>query len=284
MGHESWTISTRTGRLGRCLTAVVTAVLALAACPVCHAGRIVFANDEWTLSTTGFNSPNDPGTFALNVVEFFNPGKPSSILIYSANFGLNNASLLGVLTGAGHSVTQSTNPSMLANLASYDAVFLTGVIADNQVLIDYVEAGGNVYICFGTGGASDQSYTAFLAHFGLSITGLLGGSTTSLAISSPHPIFAGVDHLYQWNGNGLVDQVPGDDTEVLVTFKGNGMYAVHDGNGCAADPDFNEDGTVDGDDLGTLLGFWGTDECSADFNADGVVDGDDLGTLLGQWG
>lgn len=50
---------------------------------------------------------------------------------------------------------------------------------------------------------------------------------------------------------------------------------------CAAD--FNDDGVVDGDDLGTLLGQWGEDG-SADFNDDGVVDGDDLGSLLGFWG
>jgi len=49
--------------------------------------------------------------------------------------------------------------------------------------------------------------------------------------------------------------------------------------------DFNHDGVVDGDDLGTLLGQWGAcADCAADFNADGAVDGDDLGTLLGQWG
>ncbi|MBM4112186.1 MAG: hypothetical protein FJ253_02255 [Phycisphaerae bacterium] len=52
---------------------------------------------------------------------------------------------------------------------------------------------------------------------------------------------------------------------------------------CTAD--LNDDGQVDGDDLGTLLGQWGPcNACTADFNGDGQVDGDDLGTLLGQWG
>jgi len=50
------------------------------------------------------------------------------------------------------------------------------------------------------------------------------------------------------------------------------------------DADFNDDGMVDGDDLGTMLGEWGACPCcEADFNGDGVVDGDDLGTLLGDW-
>ena len=31
------------------------------------AGKIVVANDEWTLGNPGFFSPNDPGKFAVNV-------------------------------------------------------------------------------------------------------------------------------------------------------------------------------------------------------------------------
>jgi len=51
-----------------------------------------------------------------------------------------------------------------------------------------------------------------------------------------------------------------------------------------APADFNKDGVVDGDDLGTLLGEWGPcPACSTDLDGDGVVDGDDLGALLGQW-
>jgi len=41
---------------------------------------------------------------------------------------------------------------------------------------------------------------------------------------------------------------------------------------------------VDGADLGSLLGAWGTADAEADLNADGVVDGADLGMLLGAWG
>ncbi len=48
------------------------------------------------------------------------------------------------------------------------------------------------------------------------------------------------------------------------------------------DADFNNDGLVNGDDLGTLLGNWGAFGVG-DLNFDGVVDGDDLGTLLGAW-
>jgi len=55
--------------------------------------------------------------------------------------------------------------------------------------------------------------------------------------------------------------------------------------GCPAD--LNDDGTVNGDDLGTLLGAWGdcsTTPCTGDINVDGTVNGDDLGLLLAAWG
>lgn len=47
--------------------------------------------------------------------------------------------------------------------------------------------------------------------------------------------------------------------------------------------DLNQDGRVDGGDLNTLLGMWGTSDTCADFNHDGVVDGADLNILLGDW-
>ncbi|MFG0274940.1 MAG: hypothetical protein ACF8QF_07780 [Phycisphaerales bacterium] len=46
--------------------------------------------------------------------------------------------------------------------------------------------------------------------------------------------------------------------------------------------DLNDDNTVDGADLGVLLGAWASD--GADLNGDGTTDGADLGLLLGAWG
>lgn len=54
-----------------------------------------------------------------------------------------------------------------------------------------------------------------------------------------------------------------------------------DGDVCA--PDLDGDGSVDGVDLGALLGAWGAAGI-ADLNRDGTVDGIDLGVLLGSWG
>lgn len=47
--------------------------------------------------------------------------------------------------------------------------------------------------------------------------------------------------------------------------------------------DFNGDGLVDGFDLTTLLGVWGSSNSMYDLNCDGIIDGGDLNILLGDW-
>ena len=47
--------------------------------------------------------------------------------------------------------------------------------------------------------------------------------------------------------------------------------------------DFNQDGAVDGVDLGVLLSGWGGDGTS-DLDGNGITDGLDLGILLANWG
>ena len=48
--------------------------------------------------------------------------------------------------------------------------------------------------------------------------------------------------------------------------------------------DLNDDGVVDGIDLGLVLGYWGCTGCPEDLNGDGTVDGGDLGMLVASWG
>ena len=48
--------------------------------------------------------------------------------------------------------------------------------------------------------------------------------------------------------------------------------------------DLNEDGVVNGADLGIMLGAWGACAgCAADLDGDGAVNGVDLGMLLSAW-
>ncbi|MFO0873730.1 MAG: hypothetical protein U0575_07125 [Phycisphaerales bacterium] len=48
--------------------------------------------------------------------------------------------------------------------------------------------------------------------------------------------------------------------------------------------DFNDDGLVNGADLGDLLSVIGGNDPEIDFNCDGIIDGSDLGLLLSSWG
>jgi len=198
------------------------------------ASKIVLANDEWTLSNNGFFSPNDPSTFALNVGEWFTGGTTGDFLVYSSNFGLTGSQLANTMTGAGNTWTVSTGVSFdLATLSAYDGVFLAGNAADNSVLIDYVNSGGNVYLAGGTGwggsAAEAAQWNTFLNNFGLGFGSSYNGVGGSVAISSSHDIFNGVDHLYQNNGNDALDiMITDPSAQVLVSANGHDLYAVYE--------------------------------------------------------
>ena len=67
-------------------------------------------------------------------------------------------------------------------------------------------------------------------------------------------------------------------------FKGRDMTAGSPVERPRCRGDINCDGLVDGADLTTLLGFWGTEDTASDLDGDGAVDGADLTILLGNWG
>ena len=47
--------------------------------------------------------------------------------------------------------------------------------------------------------------------------------------------------------------------------------------------DLNRDGTVNGADLGLMMGAFNGTEAAFDLNHDGIVNGADLGLLLSNW-
>ncbi|MBM4113412.1 MAG: hypothetical protein FJ253_08605 [Phycisphaerae bacterium] len=80
-------------------------------------------------------------------------------------------------------------------------------------------------------------------------------------------------------------RVPAESQSIIEI---DGFARVSPGPVFGSPADLNGDGFVDGDDLGTLLGAWGSDGAlpdggSADLDSNGVVDGGDLGSLLGDW-
>jgi len=85
--------------------------------------------------------------------------------------------------------------------------------------------------------------------------------------------------------NGTSEPLPWD-LDQGDRFNGSSVdMGAYEWSSSGCEGDLNDDGVVNGDDLGTLLGQWGACVgCPSDFNCSGVVDGDDLGTLLGYWG
>ncbi|MFO0783727.1 MAG: PQQ-dependent sugar dehydrogenase [Phycisphaerales bacterium] len=75
--------------------------------------------------------------------------------------------------------------------------------------------------------------------------------------------------------------------EIYLADNGGQIYKIVPSTGDGVCPqtvfgDLNNDGVVDGTDLGLLLGNWGASGVG-DLNADHTVDGTDLGLLLGAW-
>lgn len=222
---------------------VLVSVVLLFACNA-YAGRIILANDEWTFTNTGFSSANAGATaFATNIADLFSDGGSGNFLAYSTNFGLTQSSLATTMTSAGHTWTANTGVSFdLSTLLTYDGIFLAGDAADNDVLIDYVNAGGNVYLAGGTGWggslAEANRWNTFLGDFGLAFGPTYNGVIGNIAINSTHSIFDNVDYLYQNNGNDALDILASNAfTDVLVSQNGHGLYAMYDDTGNAPVPE-----------------------------------------------
>ncbi len=203
------------------------------------AGRIVVNHDEWTLSNSGFTSAgaSNVSTFVQNLVEFLDTDGTAggNVLIYTSNFGLTGTSFQTALTGAGYTPTINTGLSFnLGTLSAYDVIFLGGAAYNktDSVLIDYVNAGGGVYLMVGTGdgGAAVEAarWNGFLAAFGLGFDGTYNGVGGTLTVSSTHPIFDGVAQLYYNNGNTVLDV--GNDNSAIVLTDGQqrGLFGVYD--------------------------------------------------------
>lgn len=208
-----------------------------------YAGKIVLSNDEWEFTNYGFSQAvSDSGIFATNVASWFTGGPTGNFLAYSSNFGLTGSSLANTMTSAGHGWTVTTGISFdLATLSAYDGVFLAGDAADNSVLIDYVNNGGSVYLAGGTGWggayAEANRWNTFLNNFGLGFGAPYNGVGGNIPISSAHEIFNGVNYLYQNNGNNALDiDITNPNSQLLVSYRGRGLYAIYDDTVSVAEP------------------------------------------------
>ena len=202
-----------------------------------NAGKIVVNHDEWTFDDAGFSQAPDAEEFILNILDWFTRGTYGNFLSDSKSHGLVGSTLAGVVTGAGHSWTVSTTvDTSLNSLLEYDGIFFAGSIldVDEDVLREYVEAGGNVYIAAGTtwtAGHNADQCNPFLNQFGLNLAREINGVVGTPSTTSSHPIFDGVGSLYYVNGN-FVSKLdpPNPHTEILEYWsqESNGMIAIYD--------------------------------------------------------
>ena len=65
-------------------------------------GKIVVANDEWTLSNSGYSNAPDADRFARNVASWFTGGGSGNFLAYTNNFGLTGTQLANTMASAGY--------------------------------------------------------------------------------------------------------------------------------------------------------------------------------------
>jgi hypothetical protein len=204
-------------------------------------GKIIVNHDEWTLSDTGFNqTPENTSQFVRNITNFF--GGPGSYLALTDNFSLNGAQLATEMETAGNTWTVSTAPRTLAELLAFDGVFVGGFAVDQQLLTDYVQAGGNVYLCAGSGVLGHfgdnvveaAAWNTFLANFDIQLESSPNGLGGVLPVESSHPLLAGVAELYQDVGMDAV--VLGGRAEVAEFLSGHEMITVYDGSAVASLP------------------------------------------------
>jgi hypothetical protein len=239
--------------LGRCIVATVVAVLSLAltappagaqrprgvivpAAATPWPGKILVAHDEWVLSDHGIEQAPTARQFALNVAAWFTGGRPGRFLVYSPIDRLQGEVLAATMRAAGHTWTIDTSEELtLETLLAYDAVLLAGDEVDNALLIDYVRAGGGVFLHGGTGIGGDvweaAHWNTFLGAFGLGFEPNYNRTRIPgvYPVRSSAPLFRGVVALYEETGNTIVKLDPADpNVQILVSSEqGQGLYAVY---------------------------------------------------------
>ena len=206
-----------------------------------NAGKIVVNHDDWTFRNVGFTNANpDTANFAVNIANWFAGGTSGNFLAYSTNAGLTGSTLASTMTGAGHSWTSGfAVPFNLATPMNYDGVFLSGHpgYATASVLIDYVNAGGNVYVGGGSGylGAMGEAalWKPFLNIFGLAFDGSANYNQVNgvFAVTANFALTRGVDELYYNNGLTVRRTGPSDYTSVFGSANGFRTLALYDSEG-----------------------------------------------------
>jgi hypothetical protein len=225
-----WQLSARRIGAGLCFLLSMFSVAVKDA----SASAIVLGHDINTLGS--FVAGPQEATFAVNVANFLTAGDSTkNLLLFESNpgDGTRNFSpgILAALGSAGFSV--SVTPDYATPFGGYDAIFVAqdfpvlGFL-DNAALTNYVNGGGSVYLAGGVGGvaaAEAAGWSAFLNTYGLAFASTYNG-INSVAITSAHPIFAGVTTLGSGNGQSIINLGTNLNAQIVQFSGGQGVYAV----------------------------------------------------------
>jgi hypothetical protein len=204
-------------------------------------------------------------------------GNSATVTVRNCTFVANTSA---TTTGAGYLNTGGT--SSLANCVFWNNTGSSGSTVNNQV----TTSAGTTTVSYslvqggatGTGNISTTPLFEDLAAFDLRLQPASPG--VDAGSSSLIPAGITVDH------DGLprrVDIESTPDTGVGAPVVDMGAFETQAPPPPACTADVNADGTVDGADLGLLVGNWGGSG-AGDIDANGSVDGADLGLLLSGWG
>jgi len=147
--------------------------------------------------------------------------------------------------------------------------------------------GGNVSCISGVPSLCEVSVGDISAHkmfwcpFSMSSSGS-GTMQTGGSFGTPVPSLAGPSSAPTIGSRNHFKLSAGD----ALTITSN-VFVKSLGSSTPCAGDLNSDGSIDGQDLVTMVSRWGASDSPcvvADLNEDGIVDGNDLAVLLSQWG
>ncbi len=226
-----WPNSARRIAAGLCFLLTIFGIAAKDA----RASAIVVGHDINTLGS--FVAGAQEATFAVNVAAFLTAGDPTkNLLLFESNpgDGTRNFSpgILAALVSAGFSV--SVTPDYTTPFGGFDAIFVAqdfpvvGFL-NNAALINYVNGGGSVYLAGGVGpvaATEAAGWSAFLNNYGLAFASTGYNGINSVAITSVHPIFAGIATLGSGNGQSITNLGTNVNAQIVQFSGAQGVYAV----------------------------------------------------------
>ena len=198
-----------------------------------HTGKLLVLHDEYMLSDHGIQQAPDTETFISNIAKLFYRNNGGKFLDYTTYY-ITNPTVQGnglekILSTPPYSYIRDCAPLLTLDfLSKFEAIFVGGLDVDNQILIDYVKAGGNVCLIAGTGHGGSASSEAtgwnqLLGAFGLRLESSYNDITGVRSVTSPsHPLFAGVKNLFQYWGQ-TVQLLPDSKASIIMTADSQGL-------------------------------------------------------------